>query len=195
VPEPKPLRADARRNREHLLSVAAEAFATEGADASLDAIARRAGVGSGTLYRHFPTREALIRAVYWARVEAACARGAALVSVADPVAALAEWLRTLIALSTRDGVTATLLDGRSRWPADFADDCHRELSATGGPLLDRARDSLRPGTTLDDVHALVHGIATASSAAAAPGDRADRLLALVLDGLLARPDGKGMMER
>jgi AcrR family transcriptional regulator len=191
VPEPKPLRADARRNREHLLSVAAEAFATEGADASLDAIARRAGVGSGTLYRHFPTREALVRAVYWTRVEAACARGAALAAAPDPVAALSEWLRTLIALSTGDGVTATLLAGRSRWPADFADDCHRALSAAGAPLLDRAREGLRPGVTLDDVHALVHGIATASSAAADPGHRADRLLSLVLDGLLVRADERG----
>jgi AcrR family transcriptional regulator len=194
VPEPKPLRADARRNREQLLAAAAEAFAAEGADASLDAIARRAGVGSGTLYRHFPTRDELIRAVYRARVEQACARGAALGTAPDPMAALTEWLRTLVALSTGDAVTATLLGGRSQWPPGFADDCHDALSATGRPLLDRARDGLRPGVSLDDVHALVHGIATASSTAADPADRADRLLDLVLDGLLARPGGTGMME-
>jgi len=111
----------------------------------------------------------------------------------DPVAAPAEWLRTLLALSTGDGVTATLLDGRSRWPADVADDCHRELSAAGRPLLDRSRDGLRPGTTLDDLHALVHGIATAGSAAPDPGGRAEQLLALVLDGLRARSEREGMM--
>src|SRR3954454_21665376 len=114
LPESKPLRADARRNRDRLLAVAAEAFAADGADASLDAIARRAGVGSGTLYRHFPTREALIKAVYWARVEQVCARGAELRAAGDPVAALAEWLRLLASLSTRDGVTATLLFGQSQ---------------------------------------------------------------------------------
>ena len=191
MPEPRPLRADARRNRDRLLAVAAEAFAADGADASLDAIARRAGVGSGTLYRHFPTREALIRAVYWARVEQVRARGDELRAADDPVSALAEWLRLLAGLSTRDGVTATLLFGESQWPQGFADECHALIHAAGVPLLDRARDALRPGVTLDDLHALVHGIATASSTAPAPLDRADRLLALVLDGLRARPAEKG----
>jgi AcrR family transcriptional regulator len=191
VPEPRPLRADARRNRDRLLAVAAEAFAADGADASLDAIARRAGVGSGTLYRHFPTREALIRAVYWARVEQVCARGAELCAAGDPVAALAEWLRLLAGLSTRDGVTATLLFGQSQWPQGFADECHAAVSAAGAPLLDRARPALRPGVTLDDLHALVHGIATASSTTPAPLDRAEHLLGLVLDGLRARPQEKG----
>jgi AcrR family transcriptional regulator len=190
----RPLRADARRNREHLLAAAAEAFAAEGAQASLDAIARRAGVGSGTLYRHFPTREALVRAVYWARVQDACARGDALRTAPDPVAALAEWLRTLLALSTRDGVSATLLAERSQWPANFAEDCRRALSAVGVPLFDRARGGLHPGVTLDDVHALVHGIADAASAGAEPAARGERLLTLVLDGLRARRGGEGMME-
>ena len=113
----------------------------------------------------------------------------------DPVAALAEWLRLLVGLSTRDGITATLLGGQSQWPQGFADEVHAALSATGGPLLDRARPALRPDLTLDELHALVHGIATASTAASDPGQRADRLLALVLDGLRARPDGEGMMDR
>jgi AcrR family transcriptional regulator len=191
LPESKPLRADARRNRDRLLAAAAEVFAEEGADASLDAIARRAGVGSGTLYRHFPTREALIRAVYWARVEQACARGDALRAAHDPVTALSEWLRLLVALSTRDGVTATLLGGQSQWPKAFADECHAALSATGGPLLDRARSALQPTVTLDDLHGLVHGVATASNASAAPTERADRLLDLVLDGVRARDGGGG----
>jgi AcrR family transcriptional regulator len=191
VPEPKALRADARRNRDRLLAVATEAFAEDGADASLDAIARRAGVGSGTLYRHFPTREALIMAVYRARVEEACAQGAALRDATDPVTALAEWLRILVGLSTRDGITATLLGGQSQWPRGFADEVHAALSATGGPLLDRARVALRPDVTLDEVHALVHGIATASNASSTPRERADRLLTLVLDGLRGRDGEEG----
>jgi AcrR family transcriptional regulator len=199
VPEPKPLRADARRNRDRLLAAAAEAFAAEGADASLDAIARRAGVGSGTLYRHFPTREDLIRAVYRARVEQACARGEQLRAADDPVDALAEWLRLLVALSTRDGVTATLVSGQSQWPRGFADEVHTALSDTGAPLLDRAYPALQPSVTLDDLHGLVHGVAMASNVAPDPAERADRLLALVLDGLRARPGdtdpARGMMER
>jgi AcrR family transcriptional regulator len=191
VPQSKPLRADARRNRDRLVEVAAEAFAEEGVGASLDAIARRAGVGSGTLYRHFPTREALIRAVYWARVEQAVARGESLREAEDAVAALAEWLRLLVALSTRDGVTATLVSGQSQWPQGFADEVHTALSETGAPLLDRARSSLRPTVTLDDLHGLVHGVATASNASAEPAERADRLLDLVLDGLRARGGGEG----
>jgi AcrR family transcriptional regulator len=191
VPEPRSLRADARRNRDRLLEVAAEAFAPDGADASLDAIARRAGVGSGTLYRHFPTREELIRAVYWARVEQVCARGGELRTADDPVEALSEWLRLLAGLSARDGVTATLLFGQSQWPQGFADECHEAIFAAGAPLLDRARNALRPGVTLDDLHALVHGIATASSTAPEPLERADHLLALVLDGLRARHGGRG----
>jgi AcrR family transcriptional regulator len=194
VPDPRPLRADARRNRDRLLAVAAEAFAEEGADASLDGIARRAGVGSGTLYRHFPTREALIEAVYRARVEQICGRGAELRASDDPVAALAEWLRLLAALSTRDGVTATLLFGQSQWSQGFAEECHAAISAAGAPLLDRARPALQPRVTLDDLHGLVHGVATASNASAEPTERAERLLELVLDGLRARPAGEGMME-
>jgi AcrR family transcriptional regulator len=191
VPEPKPLRADARRNRDRILAVATEAFAEDGADASLDAIARRAGVGSGTLYRHFPTRESLIIAVYRARLDEACARGTALRGAPDPVAALAGWLRVLVGLSTRDGVTATLLGGRTQWPQGFADEAHSALSAVGEPLLARARPALRPDLTLDELHALVHGIATASNASDAPRERADRLLALVLDGLRSRSDQEG----
>lgn len=70
----RPMRADARRNRERLLAVAAQAFAEHGEGASLDDIARRAGVGVGTLYRHFPTRQALLEAAYLERLEAIAAR-------------------------------------------------------------------------------------------------------------------------
>ncbi|NEC84068.1 TetR/AcrR family transcriptional regulator, partial [Streptomyces sp. SID7958] len=70
----RPMRADARRNRERLLAAAVEAFAAQGEGASLDDIAKRAGVGSGTLYRHFPTRRALLEAVYADRIDALAAR-------------------------------------------------------------------------------------------------------------------------
>lgn len=91
----KPMRADARRNYERLLKVAAEAFAEHGEGASLDDIAKRAGVGSGTLYRHFPTRQALLEAAYVDRIEALGARADEIAKELPPGEALAEWLYEL----------------------------------------------------------------------------------------------------
>ena len=90
------MRADARRNRERVLEAAREAFKREGADASLDDIAKRAGVGSATLYRHYPTREALIEAVYHREVEALGALGSELMSSDSPVEALRVWMLTFV---------------------------------------------------------------------------------------------------
>src|ERR1700724_3635164 len=89
------MRADARRNRERLLAAATAAFGEHGADAPLDDIARRAGVGIGTLYRHFPTRLALQEGVFRSQVEAVCARGRELAGAPSPGEAFAAWLRVL----------------------------------------------------------------------------------------------------
>ena len=89
------MRADARRNYERLLKVAAEAFAEHGEGASLDDIAKRAGVGSGTLYRHFPTRQALLEAAYVDRIEAVSARADEIAKELPPGEALVEWLNEL----------------------------------------------------------------------------------------------------
>jgi len=101
---PGPMRADARRNRDLLLSTALAAFTEHGADdVSLEGIARRAGVGIGTLYRHFPTRQDLLEAVYRDQVEALCARAADLLDEPSPADALATWLRAMVAFSTTKG--------------------------------------------------------------------------------------------
>src|SRR3954447_17497648 len=92
----KPMRADARRNYEKLLAAAREAFTQQGSSASLEDIARRAGVGIGTLYRHFPTRQALLEAVYLDEVDAVCQSAAALAEQ-EPWDALAAWLRRFVA--------------------------------------------------------------------------------------------------
>jgi len=89
---PKPLRADARRNRDKLLRVAAARFAAEGPDSSLEAIAKAAGVGVGTLYRHFPTKDALLAAVYRQEVEQLHAAAGELLRANPPDEALALWL-------------------------------------------------------------------------------------------------------
>src|SRR5215471_13753051 len=98
VREPRPMRADAQRNYTRLLDAAGAAFIERGADdVSLEEIARRAGVGIGTLYRHFPTRQALLEAVYRDQVELLSARADELTGSDDaPGAALAAWLRALM---------------------------------------------------------------------------------------------------
>lgn len=98
-PPPAPLRkprADAKRNRERILAVAKEAFTRDGAAASLDDIARRSGIGSGTLYRHFPTRDVLIEAVYQSEVEKLAAAEQRLAATMPPVEALRAWMLLFI---------------------------------------------------------------------------------------------------
>jgi AcrR family transcriptional regulator len=93
---PRRLRADGQRNRERLTEVAKLAFAELGADVSLDEIARRAGVGIGTLYRHFPTRDAIIEAVYRREVEQLAGSAARLLASLSPGEALHEWMRLFV---------------------------------------------------------------------------------------------------
>src|SRR5580704_12784974 len=101
APEPRPMRADAQRNYARLLEAASSAFVEHGADdVSLEEIARRAGVGIGTLYRHFPTRQALLEAVYRDQVESLNARAEQLPGEAPPEQALERWLRALMAFAT-----------------------------------------------------------------------------------------------
>jgi AcrR family transcriptional regulator len=106
----KPLRADAQRNRDKVLGAAREAFTENGASTSLEAIARRAGVGIGTLYRHFPTRQALLEAVYVDEVEQ-LARAAGEMSAMEPWPALEAWLVRLGAyLVTKHALAGELLN-------------------------------------------------------------------------------------
>jgi AcrR family transcriptional regulator len=102
-------RADAVRNRERVLAAAKAVFSAGGADASLEAVARRAGVGIGTLYRHFPTREALFEAVYRREVEQLSELAEQLKNEADPVEALRKWLRSNVEfVATKKGMMAAL---------------------------------------------------------------------------------------
>lgn len=122
TPDVRKPRADAQRNRERILAVAREAFVQHGAEASLDDIARRAGVGAGTLYRHFPTREALIECVYHTEVEKLAAAGAHLQHTLQPLDALRTWMLMFIdyvagkllimpALETVSGGSSRLIKG------------------------------------------------------------------------------------
>ncbi len=177
---PRPHRADAARNYDAVLTAAAQIFGEQGADASLDEVARQAGVGIATLYRNFPTREVLIENVYISEVEAVCAFAETAVGV--PRAALFAWLHRFVEYI---GAKAPLAAGLNR-ESDAYKECRRALYAAGQPLLDRAQkdDDIRPDVTIDDVLRLANAIA--SSDTPTPAQR-NHLLNIVLDGLTAHP--------
>ncbi|RVD15931.1 TetR/AcrR family transcriptional regulator, partial [Mesorhizobium sp. M4B.F.Ca.ET.017.02.2.1] len=109
TPAPKPLRADAQRNRDKLVEVAAQAFATDGVDASLEEIARQAEVGIGTLYRHFPTREHLVEIVYRREVEALCLAAEELARDHPADVALELWMQRFVDyIATKRGLATSL---------------------------------------------------------------------------------------
>lgn len=175
----RPLRADARRNRSKLIAAARETFAADGVGASLEEIARRAHVGIGTLYRHFPTRKDLFQSVYLDEVENLC-RAAEELAGRPPFEALAEWLRAFVAYVATKRALAEALNYDSTLFAGGRDKIH----AVGGPLLSRAQEAgtARADITFDDVIRLVSGIAGVQ--ATDDGQR-ERLIQMAIDGLRA----------
>lgn len=187
-------RADAQRNYERLVSAAVAVFTERGADdASLEEIARRAGVGIGTLYRHFPTRAALLEAVYRDQVEALRARADELVTADAPGDALAAWLRALAAFSaTKHSLTSSLLATLGK-DSDLMSACSKVICDAAEVLLDRAKQAgvVRDDANARDVIRLVHAVNLATQRAPADPGQADRLLRLILDGLRPRPRDGG----
>lgn len=182
----RPMRADARRNRDRILAAAEAAIARDGADASLEEIARRAGVGSATLHRHFPSRRALLEAVFHGRVEALCARAHGLAGNSEPGPALVAWLRAVGAyVADTRGLAASLLDGARDGDPPRGDTCYAMIADAGGRLLRRAREAgaVSPGVSIDDLLALVNAISLAAEQGPNGAAEADRLLALALDGI------------
>ncbi|WP_033342653.1 TetR/AcrR family transcriptional regulator [Catenuloplanes japonicus] len=177
-------RADARRNYALLLAVASEAVARDGADASLEQIARTAGVGSGTVRRHFPTRHALLAAVFHDRIESLCDRAHALATRDPAREALLEWLSLFAADAATIGGLATALNrDRTTGPPGDVYCATDQLIAAGTPLVRRASGALTPGITITDLLALVTGIALATEGHPDPAAEADRLLALTVAGI------------
>lgn len=182
-------RADARRNRERLIVAARAAFGERGADASLDDIARRAGVGPGTLYRHFPGRDALLEAVAADAFAALRRTAAGLMRTAEPEEALRGWLRALVEYTTTvRGLAGTLMACGEDEASPLHGPC-REIGETMAAVVARAQaaGAIQPGVAPDDLGRLVHGIAIAAESGPGDPELADRLLALALDGL--RPRG------
>ena len=179
------MRADARRSHERLLAAATQAFAENGADAPLEDIAKRAGVGIGTLYRHFPTRLDLQEAVYRNQVSAVCAQGAELADAPSPGDAFAGWLRALASyLVTKRGLASALIAARGK-DSEVISACSQIMRDTISRLLQRAQEAgaVRADLTATDVLMVVHGVIVATERAP---DQADRMLSLMLDGLRAR---------
>src|SRR5690348_8062106 len=183
--KPRPMRADAQRNYTRLLDAASAAFLEHGADdVSLEEIARRAGVGIGTLYRHFPTRQALLEAVYRDQVELLEARAEELLKTEPPGDALADWLRALMKFSsTRHTLTSALLAGLGK-DSELLSSCSKVIRGAADALLARAQEAgvVRPDADSGDLIRLVHAVSIATEKAADPG-QADRMLVLILDGL------------
>ncbi|MGY5035710.1 TetR/AcrR family transcriptional regulator [Streptomyces sp. 900116325] len=173
----RPRRADARRNYDALLLAAREAFAAHGADASLEDIARRAGVGIGTLYRNFPSRTELFEAVYADEVDALC-RVADEVAEAPPWQALTTWLRRFVDYMATKRAIREAMDTQS---AVFTS-CRASMYEAGTPLLARAQTAgeVRTDMTFDDLIRMVAGITGATYPE--PGQR-DHILKIALDGV------------
>jgi AcrR family transcriptional regulator len=179
-----PKRADARRNHERVLAAAREAFAEGGESTALEEIARRAGVGIGTVYRHFPNRQALLEALYVNEVEEVCCSAARL-DDADPWQALNDWFERLIGyLATKKALAAELLNYLDA-DAPLFKECRAELFAAGEPLLKRAQDAgvVRPDVTFSHVMHMVVGISKI------PSDQGqiEHILRIALDGLRHQP--------
>jgi AcrR family transcriptional regulator len=181
----RPLRVDAKRNYDLLISAAEAEFAEQGADASLDSIAKRAGVGIGTLYRHFPTRDDLIAKVLHAGTLAITALGRELLDDPDPADALQRWLRELVDQTTSfRGLTAALANGYVK--SDDTQLCAScvHIEKAGAALLERAQAAgeIRPDAEMKELILTAHSAAWIAEQTKDP-KAVDRLLGILFDGL------------
>ncbi len=185
--EQRPLRADAQRNRDRLLEVAVRAFSRGGPDVTLESIAKEAAVGIGTLYRHFPTREALVEAAYRSELDKLCDPVPELIASMPPDRALRVWMDRFVEyMTTKRGMADAL----------------RQVVASGGNPFAHSRDKLigavsallgagaRAGTVRSDVDPgdVLAGLSGVTLVAGAAENRAQagRLLDLLMDGLRTR---------
>jgi AcrR family transcriptional regulator len=177
----RPQRADARQNHEKLLAAGLQAFTEDGKAATLEDIARRAGVGIGTLYRHFPSRQALLEAVYVEEVDA-LGRSALDLTDEPPWEALVAWIHRFVGyIATKQALAEDLLTYNDL-DAEVFKLCRTTLYAAGEPLLVRAQEAgvVRTDADITQVMQLVGGIAKIQTA---EPEQLDRLIDMALDGL------------
>jgi AcrR family transcriptional regulator len=184
----KPLRADARRNYEAIVRAAVSEVAERGATASLEDIARIAGVGSATLHRHFPGRTALMQAVFKDRIELLCERAAALAASVEPAEALHTWLTELAVFSASTRGLADTLDLSATADSDpTMHSCEIMLLGAANDLRGVAVETgaIAPSITAHDLLALVNAISLESRNHAEPETFATHLLEIALKGVAA----------
>lgn len=184
----RPLRADAQRNRDKILAAAVRVFSEEGLDAHFERIAREAGVGTGTLYRNFPTREALIEAAYRNEVARLCEAASDLLATMPPAEALRVWTRRFIDYATAkygmaDALRAVVASGSNPYA-----DSHEMIQGALNSLMEAcvAAGTIRSDIRPTDMFAALAGIAL-TSAKPEQREQAERLLDLTLDGLRSAP--------
>jgi AcrR family transcriptional regulator len=184
----RPLRADAQRNRDRLLDVAVRAFSQEGPDVTLDSIAKEAGVGIGTLYRHFPTREALVEAAYRNELARLCDAATELLAEMPPDQAARAWMdRFIDYMTAKRGMAEALRAVIASGGDPFAQSRARLLGAITTLLQAGAAAGLiRGDVDPADVLASVSGVSLAAGDPA-QRDQARRMLDLLMDGLRYRP--------
>ncbi|MFD7153847.1 TetR/AcrR family transcriptional regulator [Kribbella sp. NPDC059898] len=186
APEPlpctRPTRADAARNYDRLVTAARETFAEHGTDTSLEEIARRAGVGIGTLYRRFPNRTALLEAVYVDEIQSVVDRAYDFDKELEPFEALAAWLRSFVGYGLSKKSLSHELTLAIGAQSPFFQACKTNVQSAGNLLLEKAKASgdVRPEVDLMDLLRLVGGITHSPET---PPEQAHRLLDIVLCGL------------
>jgi AcrR family transcriptional regulator len=184
----RPLRVDARRNHDRLLAEAADAFAARGVDVPLEEIARRAGVGIGTLYRHFPTRDALVEAVYRREVALLCDAADELLADYPPGESLELWLQRFVEYVAAKRGMATALKSVVGADSELFAESHQRISDAIDRLVSAG---VGAGVIRDDVEPfdLLRAVSGICLATDREGwrDHAKRLVSLLMDGMRYRP--------
>lgn len=184
------MRADARRNRDKLLAAAAELFSEDGTDVPFEAIARRAGVGVGTLYRHFPTKDALVEAAYRKEVEQIGAAAAELLAQHPPDVALAEWMDRFVAYAAAKRGMLGALQSLTGSKGELFAEARRQLDGAVETLLAAGVEAgtLRADVTAEDVLRAMSPIWSISDPERW-SEQSRTLLRLLMDGLRHRDAG------
>ncbi|GIH13043.1 TetR/AcrR family transcriptional regulator [Rugosimonospora africana] len=187
APDSRPLRADAQRNRDRLLEAAVRAFSTDDPEVTLDGIAKDAGVGIGTLYRHFPTREALVEAAYRNELARLCDAAADLLRAMPPDEALRTWMDRFVEyMTTKRGMAAALRAVIASGGNPYAQSRDSMIAAIGSLLRAGAEaGTVRPDVDPGDVLVSLSGV-TLATAEPAQREQAGRVLDLLMDGLRYR---------
>jgi AcrR family transcriptional regulator len=183
----KPLRADARRNREKVLAAARAVFSEQGVDAQMDDVARRADVGVGTVYRHFPTKEALLHALTEELFDVIAAHARELLSHDDPWEAFEDALWFGASKTAGDRAFSEIMSAQKKLPLRESCPGEEDLVETVGELMRRciAAGKMRPDVVIDDIPLVMCGVGSASAMPHPTPDAWRRHLGIVLDGMRA----------